>query len=88
MIVESRIVAQGMNVRVIVSRRLRGYSAELRFEDGDHTMLDAPSLAELERLVEMTAGAAAAARQCVRASHRPHRPEGPAGAPRSRLRAA
>ena len=66
MIVESRIVAQGMNVCVTITRRRRGYSAELRFDDGDRTMLDAPSLAELERLVTMSAGAAAAARQCRR----------------------
>ena len=63
MIVESFIVAQGMTVAVTVSRRRRGYSAELRFDDGDHTVLDAPSLGELERLVEMTAWAAAAARR-------------------------
>lgn len=67
MIIESRIVVQGMTVAVKWIRRPRGYSAELSFDGGDRAVLDASSLGELEKLVELTAWAAVLARQSGRA---------------------
>jgi hypothetical protein len=63
MTAETHIVIHGVCVDVTWTRRARGYSAELRFADGDRAALDAASLHELEHLVVLAASAAVLARQ-------------------------
>lgn len=63
MIVESHMEILGVGVRVACTRVGRGYTAELRFEGGDRALLDAATLEDLERLVEVAAQAAVEARR-------------------------
>jgi hypothetical protein len=66
MIVHSCITVLGVRIVVTRWRYPGGFSAELRFEDGDRAIVDAASAGALDELIEAVAYPAVVARRASR----------------------